>query len=387
MAVCRMPETKELKKQENKFNFISMTATSSKSYQKILNKFPGIKKILLEIYHFCLAQIPQIVGWPVRIPAFLSHINKSQIIAKPGFLSYGAVFNPGAILLNDHVLLLANGQYVPWFKARGKKREFYMKGNPVIIWLDKVTKKITEKYVITTLDGLPSGSDNAIEDFRLFMWKGKIMINHSLVTKRGPDSLIAQIRVQSALSKFNEKEQTIQFWAIPQLDFEVNQFEKNWMYYEESGKLLLFYSVSPFRVLVLEDESSMAFRTYVHEIQKNKLSDPGGFGTLVSFSTNPIAYDNEHWFMVIHQIKYKITGRCYYHWGVLIDKETCKPVKITSKPIFSGMGARGRVPGYRYISSVIKKGDEFLFFAGEGDVYVTLTKKKISEFESIFVPV
>jgi hypothetical protein len=31
------------------------------------------------------------------------------------------------------------------------------------------------------------------------------------------------------------------------------------------------------------------------------------------------------------------------------------PVKITSKPLFSGMGARGRLPGIRYISSVIKK--------------------------------
>lgn len=190
-----------------------MTATPSKSYQKILNKFPGIKKILLEIYHFCLAQIPQIVGWPVRIPYLLSHVQNSKIIAKPGFFSFGAIFNPGAILLNDHVLLLANGQYIPWFKARGKKRKFYMKGNPVIIWLDKVTKKITEKYVITALDGFPSHSDYAIEDFRLFMWKGKIMINHSLVTKGGPDSLFPQTRVQSALSILDETTKTFTFFC------------------------------------------------------------------------------------------------------------------------------------------------------------------------------
>jgi hypothetical protein len=51
------------------------------------------------------------------------------------------------------------------------------------------------------------------------------------------------------------------------------------------------------------------------------------------------------------------------------------PVKISAKPIFTGMGARGRTPGVRYISSILKTDDEILFFAGEGDVYVTVTKK------------
>jgi hypothetical protein len=63
------------------------------------------------------------------------------------------------------------------------------------------------------------------------------------------------------------------------------------------------------------------------------------------------------------------------------------PVKITSKPIFSGFGARGKLTGIRYISSVIKIDKEIIFFAGEGDIYVTSTKKSIKELETYFVEI
>ena len=135
----------------------------------------------------------------------------------------------------------------------------------------------------------------------------------------------------------------------------------------------------------LDDENDLRFKTFINQDLSAKIQDPGGFGTRVSFSTNPIDFDEKYWLVIIHQIKFQITGRCYYHWAVLIDKETKLPVKMTSKPIFSGMGARGRVPGYRYISSVLKRGDELLFFAGEGDIYVTVTKKKIKEIENLLV--
>ena len=82
---------------------------------------------------------------------------------------------------------------------------------------------------------------------------------------------------------------------------------------------------------------------------------------------------------MVHQIDNKISGRCYFHWAVLIDKKSLLPVKISSKPIFSGMGARGKTPGIRYISSILKTENEILFFAGEGDVYVTVTKKPIAK--------
>ena len=149
---------------------------------------------------------------------------------------------------------------------------------------------------------------------------------------------------------------------------------------------LLFYSLNPYKVLALEDEKSFSFKTIIEKQLSSKINDPGAFGTMVSLSTNPIDFDDKHWLIVIHQIQFKFTGRCYYHWAVLIDRTTFLPVRMTFKPLFSGMGARGRTPGIRYISSVLKIDNELLFFAGEGDVYVTVTKKTIAELQTLFVP-
>lgn len=351
-----------------------------------LNKSPLVKKGFLQLLDFYHKFGPFVFGNLVRNPAYIKHVLNSKVIAKPGMLSYGAIFNPGALLVNDEIMLLANSQKAPWFKARGKKKEFYMQGNPLLIFLDQKTKKIIGQNIITEMIDLPQDQDYAIEDFRLFHWQGKKMINHSLVTRKKTDGFIGQAGSFSALSILNEKEKTFTFCAIPKVDFPLLEFEKNWMYKETENQLLLFYSLNPYKVLALDDEKSFSFKTIINQQLSSDINDPGGFGTRVSFSTNPIDYDENHWLIIIHQIKHQFTGRCYFHWAVLIDRLTFLPTKITSKPIFSGIGARGRTPGIRYISSVLKIENELLFFAGEGDVYVTATTKTIAELQTLFVP-
>lgn len=350
-----------------------------------LRKIPHLKKIVLHLINSYYKFAPIIVGNLIRIPAHVKHVLNSKVIAKPGLFSFGAIFNPGALLMNDEIVLLANAQKVPWFKARGKKREFYMQGNPLLIRLHAKPIKVIDREIITKIVDLPQDQDYAIEDFRLFQWQGKKMINHSLVVRRKVDGFIGQAGSFSALSVLDEEEKTVRFCAIPQVDFPLQNFEKNWVYKENRHQLLLFYSLNPYKVLVLEDEKTFSFKTIIEKQLSSKINDPGGFGTMVSLSTNPIDFDEEHWLIVIHQIKFKFTGRCYDHWAVLIDRVTFLPVKMTSKPLFSGMGARGRTPGIRYISSVLKIENELLFFAGEGDVYVTLTKKTIVELQSLFI--
>lgn len=350
-----------------------------------INKSPRVKKGFLQLLDFYHKFGPLVFGNLVRNPAYIKHILNSKVIAKPGILSYGAIFNPGALLVNDEIILLANAQKVPWFKARGRKKEFYMQGNPLLIRLDQKTKKIIDHNIITEMIDLPQDQDYAIEDFRLFHWQGKKMINHSLVTRKKTDGFIGQAGSVSALSFLDDKEKTFHFYTVPQLDFPLQEFEKNWVYKETENQLLLFYSVNPYKVLVLKDEKTFAFKTIIDQQLSSKINDPGDFGTLVSWSTNPIDFDDKHWLIVIHQIQFKFTGRCYFHWAVLIDRITFLPVKITSKPLFSGMGARGRTPGIRYISSILKAENEILFFAGEGDVYVTVTKKTIAELQTLFI--
>ena len=347
-----------------------------------LKKYPILKNKLVQIIDFLFEFRKVTVGNVMRNPPYIKHVLKSKIIAKPGALSFGSLFNPGALVVDDHILLLANAQKIPWFKTRGKNRKFYLEGQPVQFLLDKKSLNTVQEEIITNITGFPSENNWAIEDMRLFTWKGQKMINHSFITKGKVGECGNQTSVASAVSILDEKEKKFSFHAFPELDFPVQNIEKNWLYRATDNKLILFYSVNPYKVLILEDEKQFKFRSIINQDFYWQLKNPGGFGTMVSFSTNPIEFDELHWLIIVHQIKNRISGRCYYHWAVLIDKSTFLPVKITSKPIFSGMGARGRTPGIRYISSILKVNNEILFFAGEGDVYVTVTKKTIPEINA-----
>lgn len=358
-------------------------------FRGAVNDNPNLKKRLLSLYDTVQQYLPFIVGAFMRLPAYLKNRMNSKIIARPGTLDFkGGVFNPGALAIDEtNVLLLAKAQVLPYFKAIGKKRELYLKGSPVAFSVDAFTLQTKKSWVVSEMTGFPPEEDYAVEDLRLFSWRGNKMINHTLITKQRVQGYLSIKSTSSALSMLNDEDHTIKFFAVPQLDFLRQEFEKNWVYAEKEEQLLLWYSVNPYRVLTLQEEEKFAFTTIMNQQLTGKLTDPGGFGTMVSFSTNPIDFDNRHWIVIIHQFRKKITGRWYMHWAVLIDKDSLLPVKITSKPIFTGAGARGRVPGYRYISSVVKVKDDLLFFAGEGDVYVTVTKKKIAEVQSLFISI
>ena len=90
-----------------------------------LNKNATLKRKLLQLFDLFYRYAPILMGNFTRNPAYVKHVLNSKVIAKPGLFSFGAIFNPGALLLNDEIVLLANAQKVPWFKARGKKKEFY----------------------------------------------------------------------------------------------------------------------------------------------------------------------------------------------------------------------------------------------------------------------
>lgn len=356
------------------------------SVKNRINKYPLLKDKLLRINDLYFEWRQIITGCLIRYPAYLRNIINTHVIGKPGTLNFlGGVFNPGAIQKGNEIVLIAKSQVVPWFKALGKKKKFHLVGSPVIFKLENETLNKKSEYVIQDLEGFPVKAGWFIEDLRMFQWKSRTMINHSIILKENEGNYIQQGSVNSALSILENSETKIKFLGIPRLDFELQTVEKNWVYQEKNGRLFLFYSLNPYRVLVLENENDLTFKTVINQQFEHRLKNPGGFISRVSYSTNPIEFDENCWLMIIHQINHKVFGRCYFHWAILIDKQTLLPVKITSKPLFSGMGARGRTPGIRYISSILQVNDEILFFAGEGDVYVTLTRKKIKEIESLFV--
>lgn len=345
--------------------------------KKTGNYFPQLKKKVIDLLDTYADYKKIVLGYLVRFPSYYRNRKEAQVLAKPGVLGFnGGAFNPGAIHSQGKMILLAKATHVPWYNARGKKRDFFLKGSPLLFTLNpnlSVRKKVE---IISHFKGFPENHPWAIEDMRLFTFRNSIYINHSLVEFGNDDSWFGQGSVSASLSILNIEEQSISFNQVPQLDFPKQKIEKNWMYLEHDHQLYLFYSLNPYRVLVQQDG---VFVTKINQDLEGKLKDIGGFGTMVSQSTNPIDFDKDHYMMVIHQIEPKKFGRCYHHWILLISKQTLLPVKITAQPIFSGLGARGRTPGIRYISSILKEGDEILFFAGEGDIYVTINKKPVKD--------
>lgn len=346
---------------------------------------PKIKRILLKGWDSYLAVKKNVVNHSTRYPAYLKNLIVTNVIAGPGDLGFdGGTFNPGAVRVDEnHILLMARAQVMPWYKARGKYQHLYLEGSPVTFILNSRTLAKVKGEIVTHLHRFPDKEKYSTEDYRLFCWQGKILVNHSLIEKCWAEGQVTQKSVRAALSVFESSSQSLKFLGYPAVDFPLQNFEKNWMYLESGEDLLLLYSVSPYRVLKLQNKESLRFNTVVNRKIPGKINDPGGFGTLVSLSTNPVDFDELHWLAVIHQIEHRVTGRCYYHWAVLISKKSCLPVKMTSKPIFSGYGARGRFPGIRYITSVVKQDGKLLFFAGEGDIYVTVISKDTAEINAL----
>ena len=88
--------------------------------------------------------------------------------------------------------------------------------------------------------------------------------------------------------------------------------------------------------------------------------------------------------MVIHQSDHCRGGRAYRHWGVLLDRSSLRPRRITARPLFTGIGARGTLRRTLYVTSVVQMEDGFVFFNGEGDSCTTYTKLGRSTLERLW---
>lgn len=340
----------------------------------------SLKKKLISIYHISYYLIQLFIGSISRWPYYLKNIFVSKVIAKPGTLGFkGGVFNPGSVKISrEKVILLAKGQKIFWWKAKGKRKKLFQKGDPIMFVYNTRKNKVSEKKIIYKHPNFPKGE---IEDFRMFSFKKSIYVNHSLIHSKDDQN---RNKISSVISKLDINKKTLKYFGIPKLDFSTQNIEKNWVYYVLESNLHLIYSVNPYIVLQARDSEKLEFKTIINTTLNNALYDIGNFNSRVSLSCNPIPYNEQYLILIIHQINHIFTGRCYYHWALLIDKKTHLPHKISEKPIFSGFGARGRLPGIRYITSLIQSNDEFLFFSGEGDAFSVITRIKANELDKSF---
>jgi hypothetical protein len=312
----------------------------------------------------------------------LTHRFRFRVIAGPGFLGFcGGAFNPGAVRTDKQdIILLAKGQLQHWLDADPAN---YMRGSPVVVSLDP-SLRMDSVDTISKLARFPSTGDTEIEDFRLFPFAGQIWVNHNLIEVLRTEKKRGYLGSRVCISHFNPATKELTFLGHPQIDFQARPREKNWVFVELRDELYLLYSFHPYRVLKLIDRPNLVFSTVISRVIDIDFQDIGGFAAPVSYSTNPIHYDDDHLLVLIHQSIRGLGGRCYYHWGVLLDKNSLYPKKVTSRPLLSGVGARGALRGVLYVASVVKMGDNFVLFNGEGDSYLTRTTVPKAKFDKLW---
>lgn len=316
--------------------------------------------------------------------AYAGHRLRSVVLAGPGHSGYpGGIYNPGAVPAgNGGALLLAKAQVCHWWDAKGTHADKYYKGDPVLFELDE-EMRVRSSRIIRLAEGFPDATNVGFEDFRMFERRGEIWVNHGMISLVRMHSCASNyVGATPCLSRLDPDGGQLEFLGFPKTDFEVGKIEKNWMFFEQNDDLYLVYSLSPYRLLRLTDREELTFSSVVDRDLGPKLKDIGGYGSMVSLSTNPINYDDEHLLMLVHQIQRRGVDRFYHHWGMLLGKESLMPEKITARPLFSGMGARGRRAGIVYVSSALPKGEDFEFFMGEGDAYVTRRSMTRAAIES-----
>ncbi len=328
------------------------------------NKSNNVLRRRLNIF---LRRLVHIVRYPL---AHIVHRWRFNVLARPGFAGYiGGVFNPGAIVLQDgSTLLVAKGQDMHWLDALKYHPEQLMAGAPVML---KFQTPISKKPFATKVLALKNFPDDLYkpEDFRVFRYGDEILVNHSMIRSVQNENI-----ARPALSRLCESAGELHFLGFSQLDIETTEEEKNWVYLESNNRLLLFYSFNPFRVLQLVDKELLSFASFIDLKLSSQFTNPGAFDSRISLSVNPVVYDDNYYLLVVHQIERKLRNRRYHHWGVLLNRTTFLPERITNRPLFNALGARGRCQNVLYLMAVIKNGGEFTFFCGEGDSYVTRSR-------------
>lgn len=325
------------------------------------------------------------VEWKARMilaPAkYRQHTRRFRIQAGPGAAGFrGGLHNGAAVMSSEgRVVLLAKGLGLHWIDALSFAPTRLMQGEPLLWQVDQLHAAPGKARRVSQV-GYPAGCSTS-EDYRLFEYRGRLLVNHP-VTPTGslPDRIDRQV-----LAELDPDRATLRYLGTPLPDFPVRRQEKNWVYHVDDDQLRLFYSINPFLVLTRtgdgSDDSVWDFRTMLRQDTPGALRDPGGLGARVSFSTNPVLYDDHHLLVFVHQHVNEGNMRRYRHWAALVHRRTCQPAFISKWPVFDGITARGRVRGVLFLMSTLADGDDFMVYAGEGDSYFSRGTLRRAELE------
>ncbi|HCM42132.1 MAG TPA: hypothetical protein PLY88_06140 [Candidatus Omnitrophota bacterium] len=308
-----------------------------------------------------------------------------QIIIREGFDRYpGGIYNPGHFTCAGKSYLLARGEkHMEIERARDASK--MMRGSAPLLTEcspDFTVQSMKELQLV----GFPSRVDFRAEDFRVFIFQEQVYAHHSLIQfppyfRYRDDKTYFSKQV---ISRVDIEKKQLVYCGAPALDRNLALIEKNWLYLEHDGEVYLFYGFSPFYLVQkLVSWGRFEFKTFIDMPLRI-------FGLhhlpYVSFSSNPVEYDEKHYLLFVHARRGKQILD-YLHWGVLISKTTLKPVFISKKPVLRGGNARGVYPHVIFITAVIPSGRDFDIIMGEGDYYSSVAKLERSLFEKNLISI
>lgn len=249
--------------------------------------------------------------------------------------SNGGIYNPGALLAGDAVLLLCRREVDYRFRSA--------LAFPELVVLDRNTLDLLD---YRTLSKVGFGHDTRVEDFRCLAFGGMRLAVHSEVTPMRIKPVIS-LMLDDALQRFDDFD----------LPIRVARVEKNWVLFEHEGALHCLYKLDPLTIFVRHPGRPW---TLVKE------EDNGWAAELergLSNSTNLIPFDEGYlgfW--------HTIANDRYLQGAFLLDAGLT--IRARTGTLLDGGDVReGYKPGVLYVSALIEDRGRILAFYGEGDAH------------------
>jgi predicted GH43/DUF377 family glycosyl hydrolase len=266
--------------------------------------------------------------------------------------SNGGVYNPGFLKFNNKRYVISRVENLTE-NERGTD-EMWIKSTSV----PHITELDENLNIVKSIKLNVIGDYKRVEDFRLFQHKNKLYSNHILI---GADR-----KIYPVVSEINLEQKTLSIIGKVNIDIELKNVEKNWIFFEKEEKLYLIYSLNPMIVyeVFLEDLSSKKVKNQIFDIDWTK----EGY---LSSSTNPIKVSNDRYIMGIHsRDRNKI-----YHQGFLVFDNNFNIINCSKEPYLSGGDFDGINKNVIYTSAITLE-ENLICFAGDGDIKTILIEFK-----------